>query len=150
MVPDATAVVQDESLKNAPCGEDELTTNVVGPATLFGLPRMMRVAGSSSPFGTIHQQKHARQRKKSTLRDQRTSLRSTTSDPLHSGHCVRAESMALDILESDSVDPMGRLFQDPHACLSSFFSVLPGECQVSWRDREFLRREVIVAAGSFP
>src|SRR5262245_51549536 len=72
---------------------------------------MIRVAGSSSPFGTIHQQKQARQRKKSTLRDQRTSLRSKTSDPLHSGHCVRAESMALDSLEGDSLDPMEGYFK---------------------------------------
>jgi hypothetical protein len=28
--------------------------------TAFGFPRMTRVEGSSEPFGTIHQQPHAR------------------------------------------------------------------------------------------
>ncbi len=51
------------------------------------------MAGSSSPLGTIHHARHARQRKKSTRGEYRRSCRSTTRVLSHSGHLVRAEGI---------------------------------------------------------
>ena len=62
-------------------------------AAAVGLPRTTRVAGSSSPFGTIHQQRHTGQRAKSPRDEYRMSCKSITVEPPHSGHSLRAEVM---------------------------------------------------------
>ena len=59
----------------------------------YALPKIIRVTGSLAFFGSIHQQRHVAQRKKSTRGEYRMSARSTTLTLSHSGQRVRANAI---------------------------------------------------------
>jgi hypothetical protein len=64
------------------------------------LPNIIRVTGSSAFFGSIHQQRHVAQRKKSTRGEYRMSARFKTLTLRHSGQRVRANAIKGDFAHS--------------------------------------------------
>jgi hypothetical protein len=58
-----------------------LVVTLFARAEAFGSLRIARMAGPSSPFRTDHQQPQELQRKKSTVRENNRSARSTMLEP---------------------------------------------------------------------